>query len=120
MGIGLGIAIGLAQEGCRVAISGRREDKLREAAATYKGEPGLLTHAADVADLQSVESLFASAKTELGPLDILVNSAGVNVARRTLKELSPEDWQYMMQVNATGAFYCLRAALPKCASDTTA
>ena len=112
-GIGLGIAIGLAQEGCRVAIAGRREDKLREAAAKYKGQPPLLTHAADVADLASVEGLFRWTKAELGPLDILVNSAGVNVVRRSLKELSTEDWDYLMQVNATGAFYCLRAVLPE-------
>lgn len=112
-GIGLGIAIGLAQEGCRVAIAGRREEKLREAAATYKGQPPLLTHAADVADLKSVEGLFRWTKAELGPLDILVNSAGVNVVRRSLKELSTEDWDYLMRVNASGAFYCLRAVLPE-------
>ncbi|HUY92862.1 MAG TPA: SDR family NAD(P)-dependent oxidoreductase, partial [Pirellulales bacterium] len=57
-GIGLGIAIALAEEGCRVAIAGRREDKLREAAARYKGQPPLLTHAADVGDSKSVEELF--------------------------------------------------------------
>jgi NAD(P)-dependent dehydrogenase (short-subunit alcohol dehydrogenase family) len=112
-GIGLGIAIGLAQEGCRVAIVGRREDKLRDAAAKYKGQPPLLTHAADVADLKSVEALFRWTKAELGPLDILVNSAGVNVVQRSLKELSTEDWDYLMRVNASGAFYCLRAVLPE-------
>lgn len=112
-GIGLGIAIALAEAGCRVAIAGRREDKLREAAAKYKGQPPLLTHAADVGDLKSVEELFRWSKAELGPLDILVNSAGVNVVRRTLKELSPEDWETMLRINATGAFYCLRAVLPE-------
>jgi NADP-dependent 3-hydroxy acid dehydrogenase YdfG len=43
----------------------------------------------------------------------LVNSAGVNVLRRSLAELSLEDWDAMLQVNASGAFYCLRAALPE-------
>jgi NADP-dependent 3-hydroxy acid dehydrogenase YdfG len=112
-GIGLGVAVALAQEGCRVAIAGRREDKLREAAASFQGSPALSYRAADVGDLKSVESLIAWATKELGPLDILVNSAGVNVLRRTLAELSPEDWDLMMRVNATGAFYCLRSVLPQ-------
>ncbi|OYV82764.1 MAG: hypothetical protein B7Z73_16810, partial [Planctomycetia bacterium 21-64-5] len=84
-GIGLGIAVALAQEGCRVAISGRREDKLREAAARFQGAPPLVYRPADVGDLKSVESLVAWATDELGPLDIVVNSAGVNVLRRTLE-----------------------------------
>ncbi|HVX14880.1 MAG TPA: SDR family oxidoreductase [Pirellulales bacterium] len=112
-GIGLGVAVALAQEGCRVAIAGRREDKLRTAAAGYRGTPPILYRAADVGDLQSVESLVAWATQELGPLDMLINSAGVNVLRRTLAELSPEDWELMMRINATGAFYCLRAVLPQ-------
>ncbi|HVA50280.1 MAG TPA: SDR family oxidoreductase [Pirellulales bacterium] len=112
-GIGLGIAVALAQEGCRVAISGRREDKLREAAARFQGAPPLVYRPADVGDLKSVESLVAWATDELGPLDIVVNSAGVNVLRRTLVELSPDDWEQMMRINATGAFYCLHAVLPQ-------
>ncbi|MGH7140339.1 MAG: SDR family oxidoreductase [Pirellulales bacterium] len=112
-GIGLGVAVALAQEGCHVAIAGRREDKLREAAKGFRGSPALCYHAADVGDLKSVESLIDWATNELGPLDILVNSAGVNVLRRTLAELSPEDWDLMMRINATGAFYCLRSVLPR-------
>jgi NADP-dependent 3-hydroxy acid dehydrogenase YdfG len=112
-GIGLGIAIGLAQEGCRVAIAGRREDKLKVAAATYTGQPPLLMRAADVGDLKSVEQLFRWADAELGPIDILVNSAGVNVLRRSMADLSPEDWDYMLRVNVSGAFYCMRAVLPQ-------
>lgn len=112
-GIGLGAAVALAEEGCRVAIAGRREDKLREAAASYRGKPPISYHAADVGDLASVEALVAWAQRELGPLDILVNSAGVNVVRRSLAELSPEDWEKMMRINATGAFYCTRAVLPQ-------
>ena len=55
----------------------------------------------------------------LGPLDILVNSAGVNVRRRTMAELSPEDWDKMMRINASGAFYCMRAVLPEMRERTT-
>ncbi|HUY34701.1 MAG TPA: SDR family oxidoreductase [Pirellulales bacterium] len=112
-GIGLGIALDLAHEGCRVAIAGRREAKLKEAAALFKGDVPLLVHACDVADLADVARLFAWSKGELGPLDILVNSAGVNVPRRSLAELSTDDWDTMLRVNASGAFYCMRAALPE-------
>jgi NADP-dependent 3-hydroxy acid dehydrogenase YdfG len=112
-GIGLGIAIALADEGSRVAIAGRREDKLRESAAAYKGQRGLLTHACDVADAADVERLFAWTGRELGALDILVNSAGVNVVKRSLAELSIDDWDAMLRVNASGAFYCTRAVLPE-------
>ena len=112
-GIGLGIALGLAQQGCRVAIAGRREETLKAAAAAYKGDPGLLTHSVDVGDAASVEQLFHWAKTALGPIDILVNSAGTNVAKRSMAELSIDDWELMMRINATGAFYCMRAVLPE-------
>ncbi len=112
-GIGLGIATALADEGCRVAIAGRRADKLAESAKSYSGKNALLHHAVDVGELASVEALFAWAAKELGRIDILVNSAGVNVAKRSMAELSPEDWDYMLRINATGAFYCIRAVLPQ-------
>jgi len=112
-GIGLGIAIALAQEGCRVAIAGRRADKLKAAADSYSGPGSLLTCAADVGSPQSVGELFRWAADKLGPIDILVNSAGVNVARRTMAELSPEDWENMLRINVSGTYYCLREVLPQ-------
>lgn len=111
-GIGLGIAMALAREGCRVAIAGRREDKLRQAAAAYAGDPGLLVKAADVGDYASVEELEKWSKQQLGDLDMLINSAGVNVVHRTMAELSVEDWEAMLRINASGAYFCMRAFLP--------
>lgn len=112
-GIGFGIAVALAQEGCRVAIAGRRADKVAEAAKTFSGQPALLHHPVDVSDLKSVETLFQWANKELGKIDVLVNSAGVNVVKRSMADLSVEDWEYMMQINATGAYYCIRQVLPQ-------
>lgn len=112
-GIGLGIAVALAREGCRVAIAGRREDALQKAASSYEGKPPLAYRAADVGDAASVEKLFAWAQKELGPIDILVNCAGVNVVKRKMCELSIEDWESMIRINATGAFYCMREVLPQ-------
>lgn len=112
-GIGAGIAIALAEAGCRVAIAGRRAEKLTEAAARFSGTPGILTFAADVAERDSVAKLFAWAEQELGQIDILVNSAGVNVQKRTMLDLAPEDWDKLLKVNATGAYNTMRAVLPQ-------
>jgi len=112
-GIGAACAVALARAGCRVAIAGRREEKLREVAAAYGEKPEILTHAVDVADRKSVQALFDWAATALGPIDILVNSAGVNVPKRSMAELTPENWDTLLQVNATGAYNCLRAVLPQ-------
>lgn len=111
-GIGLGIARALAAEGCRVAICGRNRERLEQAAAAWQGEPGILTRACDVADRQSVRAMFDWIAGQLGGLDILVNSAGVNVARRTFDQLDPADWDKMLGTNASGAFNCLHFALP--------
>jgi NAD(P)-dependent dehydrogenase (short-subunit alcohol dehydrogenase family) len=111
-GIGLGIVRALAAEGCRVAICGRNRERLEQAAAAWQGEPGILTRACDVADRQSVRAMFDWIAEQLGGLDILVNSAGVNVSRRTFDQLDPADWDKMLGTNASGAFNCLHFALP--------
>jgi NAD(P)-dependent dehydrogenase (short-subunit alcohol dehydrogenase family) len=111
-GIGAGIALALAAEGCRVAVAGRRADKLREVAAAHRGTPPILVRAADVGDRASVDALFGWAEAELGRIDILVSSAGVNVPRRSMAELDPDDWDKLLRINATGAYLCMRAALP--------
>jgi NAD(P)-dependent dehydrogenase (short-subunit alcohol dehydrogenase family) len=112
-GIGWAIAEAFAREGCRVAIAGRREDKLRQAVSQFTGQPSILFHPVDVGELASVERLFAWANQQLGHIDILVNSAGINVIKRTMAETSPEDWDSLLRINATGAFYCMRTVLPQ-------
>jgi NAD(P)-dependent dehydrogenase (short-subunit alcohol dehydrogenase family) len=111
-GIGWGIALAFAQEGARVAISGRREAVLRQAASTWQGQPPIDWHACNVADRDDVGRLFDWASRQLGRIDILVNSAGVNVKTRAMSEMTPEQWDYIMGVNATGAYHCMREALP--------
>ena len=112
-GIGWGIAQALAAEGCRVAIAGRRAGVLKEAAESYIGQPPILYHEVDVADRASVKKLFDWQQKALGPLDILVNSAGMNIKTRSMAEGTPEQWDHVMQVNATGVFNCIYAALPQ-------
>ncbi len=112
-GVGRSVAIALAREGCKVAICGRREDKLRETAGLWTGEPPILTRAADVGDRPGVEELFRWADAELGPIHLLVNSAGMNIRRRTMADIDPADWDRVLRVNATGAFNCMHAVLPQ-------
>jgi NAD(P)-dependent dehydrogenase (short-subunit alcohol dehydrogenase family) len=111
-GIGQAIALAFAREGCRVAIAGRRAEKLREAAAAWDGEPPMLTHAVDVTDRQSVSELFRWAEETLGQVDILVNNAGINTPKRTMADMPPDTWDQVMAINATGAYNCMYAVLP--------
>jgi NAD(P)-dependent dehydrogenase (short-subunit alcohol dehydrogenase family) len=111
-GIGQAVAYLLAAEGCRVAIAGRREDVLRTAAAQWSGEPKILVHAVDVADLESVKSLVTWAERELGGVNTLVNCAGINIRNRSMAALSPQDWEMVLKINATGAFYLMHELLP--------
>ncbi len=111
-GIGQAIAVALAREGCRVAIAGRREDKLREAASAWSGKPAIIAHGVDVANRPSVAELFGWAENTLGKIDILVNAAGINTPQRSMADMSPEAWDEVMAINATGTYNCIRAVLP--------
>ena len=111
-GIGLGIALALAAEGCRVAIAGRNPQTLAAAAEQFQGQPPIVAQSCDVADRQDVGRLFDWLDAELGALDILVNSAGINVARRQMSQLDPADWDRLLAANVTGAYNCAYAALP--------
>lgn len=112
-GIGAACALALAREGCRVAIAGRRMDRLKETAARIDGAPPIQTHVADVADRASVLALVEWALRKLGRIDILVQSAGINVVKRSVSELAPEDWDRILAINATGAYNCMHAVLPE-------
>jgi NAD(P)-dependent dehydrogenase (short-subunit alcohol dehydrogenase family) len=112
-GIGQAIAVALAREGCRVAITGRDAKRLAGAAAAYDGQPPLLHRACDVSDRAACNELFDWVARKLGPPDILVNNAGINVPRRMMAELDPADWDRMMAVNVTAAFNCTYAVLPE-------
>lgn len=112
-GIGAAIAAALAREGCRTAICGRRAAPLHEVVAACNSDPPLVCQPVDVADRGSVAELFAWAGEQLGRVDILVNSAGVNVAKRSMADLSPDDWDLLIAVNATGAYNTMHAVLPQ-------
>lgn len=117
-GIGWGIARALAAAGCRVVIAGRTEATLKKATESWQVEAGateapILAHVVDVADRASVQRLFDWANRQLGRIDILVNSAGLNIKTRTMAEMTPDQWDYVLAANATGAYNCMYAVLPQ-------
>ena len=112
-GIGVAAARLLLDEGAKVAITGRNEEKLRRAAGELGGGDRLIYRAADVADLGQVQALVQDVTRRLGPIDILVNNAGLNIKERTFRELTPENWHLLLGANLHGAFYCMYAMLPQ-------
>jgi NAD(P)-dependent dehydrogenase (short-subunit alcohol dehydrogenase family) len=111
-GIGLGIAQAFAAQRCRVAIAGRRLAVLQQAANEITSPHPVVFHEVDVADRGSVQRLFTWTAATLGPLDILVNAAGVNIKTRTMSDMQPEQWDDVLAINATGVYNCLYYALP--------
>ena len=109
-GAGAAVADTFCREGARVVITGRNDDKLKAVVDAVDGDAAFF--AADVTDRQRVAELVKWIVDEYGGIDVLVNNAGVNVVERTLKELSHEDWDYMMSVNVTGAFNIVYEVLP--------
>ena len=111
-GIGRAIASMLLQEGASVAICGRRQEAVDEAVNTLRTETGgkVAGKAADVRNYEQVGALFQFIDESFGGLDVLVNNAGVGVFR-SITELSIQDWQYTIETNLSGVFYCSREAL---------
>ena len=104
-GIGLALARGLAEAGARVVVNRRDPAKVAAAVAAFKDE-GLSADAAvfDVTDPQGVERGVASIEQEIGPIDVLVNNAGIQ--RRTpLEDFPPETWRELMRTNLDAVFY---------------
>ena len=111
-GIGQATAHALANEGAQVVVTGRRAAILEEACAAIRAPRPVRSYATDVADRSQVSDMVAWIRNEYGPVNILVNNAGVNVVKRRLAELEPDDWDFIMQVNATGAYNVVHAVLP--------
>jgi NADP-dependent 3-hydroxy acid dehydrogenase YdfG len=111
-GIGLAIARSFLQEGARVAITGRAEAKLERAAGELGAPDRVLYRAADVTDVAQVGALVQQIAKQWGPVEILVNNAGINTKTRTFRELTPEIFEELVRVNLEGAFYCMHAVLP--------
>lgn len=107
-GMGRAAAQALSRAGARVAIGGRRLQALEETAAGTS----ILAHTIDVADRDSTNAFFDWATGELGHIDVMINAAGINIKNRSMAEMTPQQWDQVLAINATGAYNCLHAVLP--------
>ena len=107
-GIGLAGAIELAKAGATVVISGRTEATLKDGAK----QAGAEAIACDVGDKQSVANAITEIHRRHGRVDILVNSAGINLPKRSFRDVTNEGWDQIVAVNLSGMFYCVQAVLP--------
>ena len=109
-GAGEAIVAACVAEGAQVVAMGRDEAKLKSACAAV-GE-GAHAEAGDVTDRSRVKEIVEATIERHCRIVILVNNAGVNIADRSLQKLSPEDWDLVLNVNATGAFNTVHEVLP--------
>jgi 3-oxoacyl-[acyl-carrier protein] reductase len=107
-GIGKGIAEALAAGGAKVAVVARDEERAATAAASLEGS-GHQGFACDVSDEAAVDALIKRVEEQLGPLEILVNNAGVTKDNLFLR-LSGADWDQVLDTNLKAAFLTIRAA----------
>lgn len=110
-GIGKAVAIALAKEGVNVGLVSRTESELQEVAAiiTSLGVKASIC-AGDVAEQNSVNLATEKISEELGPIDILINNAGI-AAFGGFLEMEPAKWEQIIKVNLMGVYYVTRAVL---------
>jgi NAD(P)-dependent dehydrogenase (short-subunit alcohol dehydrogenase family) len=110
-GIGRAVALTLAKRGYKLALTGRRLDKLEESAALCAAEGGeIFCITSDVSVRDSVDAMFDQVIARFGRIDLLFNNAGVGAPSVALDELSEADWRRVIDTNLNGAFFCLQAA----------
>lgn len=112
-GIGLAVARQFSAEGATVVICGRNRERLDAAARSIHGSGAVHPWPLDVTDRAKVGEVVGKAIDRFGKIDILVNNAGVNVIERTMERIEPESWDYILAVNATGAFNVAAEVLPR-------
>ena len=112
-GIGRSIAARLAAEGAVVAVhyATRRDDALRVAGEIRSSGGAAVVVGGDVTELSEVERLFDEIEQQAGPVDVLVNNAGIHRGGR-IGKLSPDDFDIVIRTSLHGAFHCMRRAVP--------
>lgn len=110
-GIGLALARGLAQHGAKVVLNGRNAEKLEAAVRQIRNE-NLLAEACafDVTDAEACASALAEREGSHGPIDILINNAGMQF-RAPLEDFPTDEWDKLLKTNVSSAFFVSRAVV---------
>jgi NAD(P)-dependent dehydrogenase (short-subunit alcohol dehydrogenase family) len=112
-GIGAAIARTLASLGAIVVLCGRTESHLQTTESAISAAGGKAhSRQCDVSNLSSVDALAVWVEQTFGKVDILVNNAGVGAFTAPLHELTPEEWEKVLNTNLRGVFYTIRAFAP--------
>jgi 3-oxoacyl-[acyl-carrier protein] reductase len=111
-GLGRAYAIALAKAGAAVAVTARTASEIQAVQREIEQHGGrALAIAADVTDKNAVAQLVATVEHQLGPVDLLVNNAGVLRAIGRVTELDADDWWREVEINVRGPFLCSQAVL---------
>jgi NADP-dependent 3-hydroxy acid dehydrogenase YdfG len=112
-GIGQGGALALAGAGVCAVLSGRRREPLEETAQMIRQDGGQAeVEPVDVSDSKAVQEVAKRICQRHGRLDIMVNSAGLNLPDRHWGQVRPEGWDQVIDIDLKGPFYCISAVLP--------
>jgi len=111
-GLGKALAIAAGQAGAKVVCAGRRKDRIEQTAAEVTKAGGLgIAVEIDVRDQKSVEKGVKHAEKN-GPIEILINNAGVITGMKAVQDLPVEEWDKIMATNVRGPYLLIRAILP--------
>jgi 3-oxoacyl-[acyl-carrier protein] reductase len=111
-GIGRATALALAQAGHDIVVASPELELNEEVAAEIRAlGPKAITANLDLSSLPSIKESFAAAYRELGRVDVLVNNAGITRDGLAVR-MKPEDWNLVLQINLTGAFFASQQVLP--------
>lgn len=112
-GLGLAMAAGLASAGANIMLVSRNQSEGEAAAKELSSQYAVkvVYFSADVANEEQIEAMAKKAMEVFGRIDILINSAGINI-RGAIDELSLEEFQKVMDVNVTGTWLCCKAVTP--------
>ncbi len=113
-GLGKATAQLFAQEGARVVVADISQRRAEAVAVEINGKSRrrkAIALRADVAKKEEVEALVAAARKQLGPINVLVNNAGIAQIKNFL-DIAPEEWQRMLDVHMKGTFLCTQAVIP--------
>src|SRR4051812_28031775 len=112
-GVGRAVVIRMAREGWSVALIGRSVESLNESIRLASASSGnLLARPCDIASQTEVTASATGIEQELGPVSAVVNSAAINIPKRTMDVLATDDFDKLIATNLNGAFYIAHAFLP--------